>query len=228
MLGFRGGHRETAWEMGGRRLSKTREAARYGPSLAHIQGLARRSLKHPAAVFAIDSPLPRAWSVGSTLFMTSGLLKSNHLMSVVCRNLYYFESGDARFVLALRRLVMPPMYLLSRFKHHLAPGNLAFSLLSAAEERYAPVIIYITTFLGALAGGGMGIIVTSPLIVRYLLKAQGKANIFATEIGLGNPLSDYYETNQYFDFAVPYIYSPLSSTELQIDDIIRWQRGERW
>ena len=74
----------------------------------------------------------------------------------------------------------------------------------------------------------MGIIIMSPLVVRYLTKAQGKANIFATEIGLGNPLADYYETNQYFDFAVPYIYRPLSSTELQIDDIIRWQRGERW
>ena len=33
---------------------------------------------------------------------------------------------------------------------------------------------------------------------------------------------------EFFDFAVPYIYRPLSSTELQIDDIIRWQRGERW
>jgi hypothetical protein len=228
MLGLRGGNRETAWEMGGRRLSKTREAARYGPALAHIQSLAKRALKAPAAVFAIDSPLYRAWSVGSTLFMTSGLLKSQHLMSLVARNLYYLESGDARFCLALRRFVIPPAYLLSRFSGHLAPGNLAFSVLAATEGRYTPLLMYMGAFLGALAGGGMGIVITSPLVVRYLRCAQGRANIFATEIGLGNPLADYYEINSYFDFAVPYIYRPLSSTELQIDDIIRWQRGERW
>jgi hypothetical protein len=228
MLGLRGGNKETAWEMGGRRLSKTREAVNYGPRLAHIQSLARRGLKAPAAVFAIDSPLSRAWTVGSTLFMTSELLKGKHLMPVVCRNLYYLESGDSRFCLALRRLVMPPAYIFSRFKHHLAPGNLAFAALSAVEERYAPLALYTGTFLGSLAGGGLGIILMSPLIVRYLKGAQGRANIWATEIGLGNPLVDYYEGNAHFDFAVPYIYRPLSSTELQIDDIIRWQRGERW
>jgi hypothetical protein len=228
MLGLKGGHRETAWEMNARKLSKTREAVYYGHKLAHILSLAKRNLDGPAAVFAIDSPLPRAWTVGSTLFMTSSLLKGEHLMGLISRNLYYLQSGDARFCLAMRRFVMPPAYIFSRFKHHLAPGNLAFSLLSVAEERYAALAVYITTFVGALAGGGIGIVFMNYFIVRYLRKAQTRANIWATDIGLGSPLVTYYDHHAYFDFAVPYIYRPFSSTELQIDDILRWQRGERW
>jgi hypothetical protein len=228
MLGLRGGAKETRWELDARVMSKTREEVRHCQALSHIQTLAKITLKAPVAVFAIDSLLPRAFTIGSTLFLTKGLLKSNDLMALTCRELYYLQSGDARLVLALRRLVIPPFYALSRFAGHLAPGNLAFSVIEAANERYIALVVYLSTFFGALAGGGFGILVMNPFIVRYFLGAMTRANIFATQIGLGNPLADYYDTYEYFDFAIPYIYRPKVSGELLRDDIIRWQRGERW
>jgi hypothetical protein len=219
LIGLPTGHNWTRKAMRARVLS-TREFKRYETAMNHILQLSQGTVYAPHHVFAVKSAEERAWTVGTTMYLTSQALKGSHLVPLVAREVYMINSVNGSLILGLRRLILPHIYYLSFLTYHLAPGNFTFSIANAAAGKPTGLIVRITSLLIAMAGGGVGLFFTSPLWIKYWHKEMYKADAFVKSIGLKHPFIDYLEKYEHLDIAVPYFFDPLPDAELRIDALL--------
>ena len=76
------------------------------------------------------------------------------------------------------------------------------------------------SFVLALAGGGLGLILLNPLWVWYWRQREYAADAYAARCGQAAPLAEYLEDHQGFDVAVPYFLAEHPYTELRIDRLL--------
>jgi hypothetical protein len=215
LIGMKGGHRLTRFTMGARRMSR-REKIAYGAALTHIDGIA--SIQAPSHVFVTRWPDLRMMVIGTTLYIAKPLLHgegTKHLAAVLAHNLGYVNSSDGRLVLALRRLVVPPLYLLSWAIGETAPGTMLMRKITGST-----IPAWILWGALALAGGGWGCFILSPFWAKYWSDGQYVHDAFAALHGQRHQLIAYLEKQASYDVAVPYFFPPYADTELRIDALM--------
>jgi len=125
---------------------------------------------------------------------------------------------DGQLVLALRRLVLPPIYFLSRSLGTVAPGTLVYSVGSGnVSGCLASGLVLFLSFFLSLAGGGFGLWLLNPLWVAYWRQREFVADDYAKQLELSGPLRAFLEQHKVQDVAAPYFLSEAPSSELRID-----------
>lgn len=182
------------------------------------QGLKLRMMQD---FFILDSPdiQQQATVIGSTVYFTRGLVRAqNNLLAALAHSLGHLNSLDGKLTLALRRLVLPPVYLLSRALKQLAPGVVKVGASAAGPAGcLAGGVFFLCSAFLSLAGGGFGVFVLSPLWAWYWQQRTFAADAFAADLGQSGNLITYLETFQGSEGAVPYLLSETPAAELRID-----------
>jgi hypothetical protein len=95
-------------------------------------------------------------------------LAHRYWYAVLAHQLGHYNSTDARLTLALRRLMITPMYFLSSSLGQLAPGIAMFAARVSGTYTYvASVTTWIINLVLAAAGGGMGLVFLNTLWTWY-------------------------------------------------------------
>lgn len=230
LVGMKGGHRFTPWSMGARTPS-TREREAYTNALVHIQANAPTTITAPSDWFVIDTLEPEAYTIGTTLYLSREVLRTKggnqrHLIALIAHELGHINTIDGRLSLALRRLVLPPVYLLSYVLQQVAPGIVSFAASLAGSGSYAAsVVTWFTNAALAISGGGAGLFILSPFWAEYWRSRDYAADTFAAEVGVGQELIDFLELYEFKDVAVPYYMMLHPYIELRIDRLLSYQQG---
>jgi len=130
-------------------------------------------------------------------------------------------------ILAIRRLLVTPAYWLSKGMFFLAPGNPVSVIKETGEGRPGGLIVWILTGLTALAGGGLGLIITRLMWRKHWIEAIYRADMYAARLGYAQQLIAYLEKHEWvdlFDIAVPFLAVPPNFVELRIDRLITFQK----
>jgi Zn-dependent protease with chaperone function len=178
----------------------------------------------PSNWFVIDSPALNAYVVGTTLYVTRELLRSDHLPAVVAHELGHINSLDGKLTIALRRLVLPPVHYLSQLLKQPAPGNMVVVAAPDPVQAYIQTAFAWLISLGlSMLGGGFGLWALNPLWVWYWRNREYSADKLAAFMGFRGELIEFLEEHQYFDVAIPYFLSTHPYTELRIDKLLAYE-----
>ncbi|GIW59186.1 MAG: hypothetical protein KatS3mg087_0252 [Patescibacteria group bacterium] len=127
-------------------------------------------------------------------------------------------------MLALRRLVLLPVYLFSRAVGQSAPGvyRVTGAVSDSGVGLLAAGAVWLCSLLMAIAGGGLGLWIFKLGWVWYWQQREYAADAYATKLGQGGNLERFLDerlggTLTSFDIAAPYLLIEPPSTELRID-----------
>ncbi len=220
-----GGFLLTRWALGARKPS-TRERQVMYEALSEATK-DKPTTKGPSAFYVLDNQSPLAYTIGTTLYINSGLLSEqrnrNFLLGLLAHELGHRNSYDGQLILALRRLVLPPIYYISRSLGTVAPGTLVYSIGAGnASGCLAGAFVFVLSAFLSLAGGGFGAWLLTPLWQAYWRKREYAADQFAQELGADEPLQEFLQQHAVQDVATPYYLSAAPSNELRLD---RLQHG---
>ena len=189
--------------------------------------------------YVVDDPMPNAWVVGTTLYLTRGVIgvaldtvdDQNHFLpAVIAHELGHLNSTDGLLTLALRRLILPPVFILSQLSgNYMAPGTLLTGGSGNKNDQgafgsnqvmftFSLIALFLMILLG-LAGGGLGIFLLNPLWTWYWRDREYTADDFAAQCGQAHNLIEYLERYQFFDTATPFFLGSHPYTELRIDKL---------
>ncbi len=145
---------------------------------------------------------------------------------MLAHNLGHLNTLDGRLTIALRRLVLPPVYIVSKNAGLVAPGasQIGGVVAGAAGGCLVNGIVWLISLLLSLAGGGFGVMLLSPLWTPYWRLRDYEADQFAARLGQGANLIEYLKNHQVLDVPVPYIGPVQPYSELRIDHLM--QGGE--
>jgi hypothetical protein len=232
LIGLRGGADWfTSWSMNSRRGSD-REKESYTNTLALIQTHSPQPMKASPTLRVLRKLTPEVYTVGSTIYISAPLLKPENgkdLLALMAHHLGHTNSIDGRLVLALRRLIVPPIYILAYGVDMVAPGLMTVARAAGATGYSANVVVWVINVMLSFAGGGLGLLLLSPLWIWYFKEVrEPAADAFAASLGFKHQLIDHLEHNmEYFDWAVPYMMNPFSDNELRIDRLLKAQSARR-
>jgi hypothetical protein len=221
-----GGNIVTRWALNAREPSR-REFQKIQDELEVIEARCE-NFKEPTNFFIIDEVIPNAYIVGSTLYLTKDLVRGDYLLPVLAQALGYVHTGDGLRLLALRRLVLPPFYWLSREKQTetltkaVGIASQAERLLDIRMSMKVAASGAITTFVLACIGGGIGVLLLSMFWESYWSHADYAADDFAGQCGLAEELVDYLDTYNAFVFPIPYQMNTRPPIELRRDNLFCW------
>lgn len=222
IMGLTGSSKFDRWVMKARTTLSDREREALVNALLQIPNAT--SVKMFSNVYVMASwHTERFEVIGTDLYLAKKLLHgSQHLPAVLAHALGWVNSGDGRMVIALRRLVVPPMYLISWALNETAPGNMIMHLASGGG--YAGFIA--TSILNAalaLSGGGWGAYLLNPWWNKYWNnEAVYRHDAFAKALGQKQGLIAYLEHQSLFTVATPYtLFSEDADPEMRIDALMK-------
>ena len=105
--------------------------------------------------------------------------------------------------MALRRLVVAPVYLLSWALNETAPGNMIYARTYTRVRGGSSTVSVLNGIL-ALSGGGWGAYLLTPWWSKYWERASYRHDAFAKALGQGQGMIDYLEHHSLFTVATPY------------------------
>lgn len=218
-----GGFLLTRFALGARKPSMREKELLYAALDEVIQG--NPNVRAPSAFYVIDNFDPNAYTIGTTLYIHSGLLSEQtagtHRLGVIAHHLGHRNSLDGRLTLALRRFVIYPVYFLSRSVGTVAPGSFVYSIgRGDAKGCLAGTLVLLVSLFLALAGGGLGTLLLNPLWTAYWRRREFVADEFAQQLKLGGPLMEYLKQHTLQDAATPFFLNPTPSNELRIDRLL--------
>lgn len=224
-LGLPGGALVTFYSLGARRPSR-RERERITGALDELRQHVSDAT-WPKNIFVIDELVPRTASIGSTLYVSHALVVdsdenvSPYLTALLAHALGHHSSTDARLTLALRRLVLPPVFYLRSGVEQAAPSAVQ---LGQAMGRGGGCLVSgfagLLALILSLAGGGVGVFLLSPLWQSYWRLRDYEADQFAARAGYADAMIAYLKQTQVFDVPVPYTGPAAPYTELRIDRLL--------
>jgi len=222
IMGLTGSGKFDRWAMKARTKLSAREKNEL--ILALSQFASFPNLKVFSNVYVMSSWTPLRFEViGTDLYIAKALLHgSPHLTAVLAHALGWINAGaDGRLVAALRRLVVPPIYILSWCLNDTAPGNMVLRL--AQGNTYVGFIATsIVNGMLALAGGGWGSYLLTPWWSKYWDSARYRHDAFAKALGQKQGMIDYLEHASFYSVPTPYILFPEEADmELRIDELMK-------
>lgn len=174
-----GGYGLTRWELGARKPEVWEREALLG-ALQELTESAPSGTVEPSRWLVVNKIELNAFVIGTTIYVHSELFRTPHFLPVLAHELGHLNHGDGRLVLALRRLVPPPL-----------------SYLSFEGGGYLPWLL-------KLFGGGLGLSLMTPFWNRYWQKRELLADRFAFECGQADGLIEFLDVYEFFDVAVPF------------------------
>lgn len=215
---------DTRWTriaLGARQLSAD-ERRVVNAALEQVAHSAPPGVLGPTAIYAIDGSEENAYVIGTQLFLTWPMIRSPYLSAVIAHELGHLNSLDGRLTLALRRLVLPPFYVLGRITGRSAPGAtlLVGRVGGPGAGCVAGCLFSGLALLFALGGGGIGLLLLRPFWLAYFREREYAADEFAARLGQGAGLIEFLRRYQFFDVAVPYFGGTHPSTELRIERLL--------
>jgi hypothetical protein len=214
-----GGNLLTRFALGARHPSE-RERMAVTDSLRQLNMYARVGTKAPSHWYVVDEVAPRAFTIGSTLYLTRELIKSPYLTPLLASEYSRLNSWDGLLTLALRRFVLPPIYFLTKLGNPLQVVKVVKDVTPKGDPAAGgglscmAVIGWIVLFL---AGGGLGVRILNPLWARFWRQRVFAADYFAARLGQASGMIEYLERYEFFDVAVPFFNSQQPPVELRID-----------
>lgn len=176
-----GGYGLTRLELGAREAEVWEREALLG-ALQELVETAPSGTNKPSRWLVLPDEIdPNAFVIGTTIYVHSSLFGTPYLLPILAHELGHLNHDDGRLVLALRRLVPPPLSF-----WHFEPG----------EGGYLPWVLKLW--------GGFGLTLMTPFWNRYWQKRELLADRFAFECGQAPGLIDLLEHYQFFDAAVPF------------------------
>lgn len=212
----------------GAREPSAREENILNATLSQLQAASSETLPaHYGAVYILDKPGREAHVIGNTLYLSATLVDSPYLAPILAHELFHANTFDGRLVLALRRLVLFPVYLLSRTFGQVAPG--VVKLGSSASTELGCVAGAFVWFLGlllSLAGGGFGLWLMNLPWAWFWKQREFAADQYAISLGQQGNLIQYLEdtkglTQPNFDITAPYLIIEPPANELRRDRLER-------
>jgi len=194
-----------AWTLGARPSSK-REQERIENIQLKLGDLGHLSTKVHSDWWVIDTPELNAYTIGTSMYITSGALRSPHLPAIYVRELAKLGIGDGLFLKALRSFTYPFI------KHRITKQ----SGLSRASEEAGRVSI-----IRGMMFGGLGVMILGRHWAYWFRERDFLADQKVLELGMGSELLQYLEEGKEFDIAVPYSASWVQYTELRIDKLLQ-------
>jgi hypothetical protein len=163
-----------------------------------------------------------AFVVGDTLYVTSGLLTSPYLNGLLAHEIAHLQSLDGVAVLALRRLVLYPVYFIPRLLGRLGGGVVSafFSQRDSVGCCIGGVGFFGFVLFLSLAGGGFGNIALNLLWYPFWRQREFDADRFAKMCGQHQSLIEYLEDYRLLDIAVPYFLSVKPYNEQRLDRLL--------
>jgi Zn-dependent protease with chaperone function len=211
----------------GAREPSYRERQSVNAVIDELDAAVQGKLKLPRTFYVIDKLSREAHVIGTTLYLTRGALTSPYLAALIAHNLGHIKSIDGRLILALRRLVLFPVYLLSRSFGQLAPG--AVSLGASAGSGAGCVVgafVWLFGLLLSLAGGGFGLWALNLPWSWFWRQREYAADAYAITLGQQGNLSRYLEElssggarEASFDVATPFLVLAPPAPELRLDRV---------
>jgi Zn-dependent protease with chaperone function len=183
------------------------------------------TVRTPSAYYVIDNIQPNAYTIGTTLYLHGGLLSETtpaiFRFGVIAHHLGHRNSLDGRLELALRRLVLPPIYFLARSLGTVAPSSFVYSIGRGDPQGcLAGALVLVLSGFLAIAGGGIGTLLLNPLWASYWRTREYVADQFAARLEQSDALIQYLKKYTLSDVATPYALNSVPSNELRIDRLL--------
>ena len=209
--GYNGGSLFTRFVLGARKPSR-RENEQIQHVLQQIVQRATSSVLGVSDIFIIDRPFEYANLIGTTLYLSSTAINSDHFQVLLAHELGHHQNSDGDTILALRRLVFPLFQFFTYGIRDFSPSH--------SSETYQTIMSNVVQFMAALWGGGVAVWFMSWLWAAYFRECDYTADEFVASIGLAEQLIEYLEQNKFYDTSVPYMLAWQPAHELRIDKLL--------
>lgn len=209
----------------GAREPSHRELVRINDAFKQVQAGYGRNVTGFSDYYVIDSPIEVLYTIGSSLYISSGTIDGDYLTVLVAHEVGHSMRGDGALILALRRLVFPIAYLfLGNIRDFSTAGG--WPRAGKKKERSESDIFYaminkLIFFVLAFLGGGMGVYFLSGPWAHYIRECDYDADAFVAMCGMKDELIDWLEEKRFYDAAVPYMLGWQPANELRIDQLLK-------
>ncbi len=220
-IGFGGGSLMTRFVMGAREAS-TREQEKLNELFTQMVSQSEIEIRSFSKLYILDSLLESVNLIGTTLYVSSGAIRGNHLPALIAHEYGHLNYGDGSNILALRRLVFP---LFSLFISGIRDFSTGRPIYRPEIKAFDPVQLSsaiknkLMFFRFALIGGGISVWALSWFWAKYFRENDYLADAFAVKLGYKDELLAYLEQDRFYDTAVPYMLAWYPANELRIDAI---------
>jgi Zn-dependent protease with chaperone function len=218
----------TRFVMGARSMS-TREKEKIYAILKEIAWRSQREVKGFSEIYILDSPFDQVNLIGTTLYISSGAVQSEHIRVLLAHEIGHLDNGDGRTVLALRRLIFFPFQLflagVRSYSTNRPNPKPELKEFEAMEVFYYLMNKLIFVFC-ALLGGGLGVWIMSWHWARYFREVDYRADAYVASLGYKNQLIEYLEQGKFYDTSVPYMVGWRPANELRIDRLMHPHQQE--
>lgn len=176
-------------------------------------------------VYILENVVPNAYSIGTSLFLTSGLFNSDFLGPAIAHELGHIQHGNAKQLLAIRRFIRPLAYWIGIDRQIkpggvVASGNIGGSIqLNDDSALYYRLKAIKSKFLLGFLFGGLSVVFLSHKWAGYWKHQDYRADNLAVKIGYKRELIAYLEEYKDFDVAIPYGLSLRAYTALRLERI---------
>lgn len=236
--GYGGGHTLTRFALGARvpsrreneQIREAREQVVGGSSVSRMRGF--------SGIYIVDTPSEYIYLIGTTLYISSGAIQSDHFVPMMAHEMGHTHYGDGALILALRRLVFPLFYIFIANVKDFSTSrpnaretitelpNVNIQMPDFASLENDPATIFFSMvnsflfFTFSFVGGGIGVWLTSTMWARYFRERDYKADRFVANAGMKDQLLDYLEEKRFYDTSVPYMLAWQPANELRIDQLL--------
>jgi len=167
-----------------------------------------------------------SYTIGSTIYVTSYAVASEHLAGLVAHELGHLAHHDGDVILALRRLVIPFAYYFGIDRQPMPAGSIfatGGSALGAQQVITDDMKLYYRMKMLPLKlsmsfwFGGLGMFLMGRQWAKFWRHRDFRADEYAASIGLADDLMSVLEVYQHVDVAQPYLLTNRPYTAQRLD-----------
>lgn len=193
--------------------------------LETIQETAARVIAAPSSWLVIDAPTPDAYTIGSTVYVTSAAIEDKHFAGIVAHELGHLAHKDGDLILSLRRFVIPLAYFVGVDRQPTPAGTvlargtgMSVDVIRNEDEKifYRFKALQIKLLL-AFWTGGLGLFFLGRQWARFWRERDLLADEYAVQLGQADSLMGILRTYRHSDVAQPFLLSSRPYTAERLD-----------
>lgn len=194
-------------------------------TLETVRASATIEMAAPSYWFVMDAPMPDAYTIGSTVYVTSAAIEDSHFAGIVAHELGHVAHKDGDLILALRRFVIPLAYFIGVDRQPTPAGTvmargtgISSDVIRNEDEKifYRFKALQIKLFL-AFWTGGLGLFFLGRQWARFWRRRDFLADDYAVQLGQADSLMGILSTHRHSDVAQPFLLSSRPYTAERLD-----------
>lgn len=168
--------------------------------------------------WVIDNPIPQAFTLGSDLYLTTGLLAADYLPGVVAHEMARLYQNDGKMAHALRSMVFP--FVQYRTTSIGQMTGIREETVSNSVEAVEFFGARGKIFLYALVLGGFSLLWYKKEWAEYFRERAFLADKYVVYLNLEHDLLEYLKENKGQTTAVPFSTNWVPYAELRMDRVL--------